>query len=844
MLTHKVLLLSARLRPGAIKHLLDATGASSVIVSRRLWGNVDEWLASHPLASDETAPLSRRADALSYLDLLQKSRDGLTGGCISYGRHYISDEDRNVLILHTSGSTGLPKAVPQSHRFLLSSAPFTSFQFDHSWTLQDEQRLAFWTLPLYHCYGLLAPMLSLSVGKPFAIPPPTFIPTASSTQEFMNLTHASALFVVPSLLEDMINLPQETGIEALKRLDYVKCGGGALAADAGDKLRALGVKLSIGFGSTEVGSLGLFRPPSLDDDWRFFSLRQDRHCYPQLLGDLSEPVDSRQYTLRIQIPGWEEEHVIGDTFLTSKADPGRDFRPFVRTDDIIVLSTGENVQPHVLESMLNRCKEVRAAIAFGVGWPSIGVLVEPAQEVLGRQSFVDTLWQTVVATQNKTEGPGRIWSKDHIVVLEPGQTLPRSDKGSILRNAAYEDFAKGIEGAYAASTTLCETSTFLLLLCQHETTEKRAAHLEALLFDYMTDELKVERAQLTADVDFVQDLQLDSRQLTQLHHFIVHGANPYAKKLPLDFVYTESSIRQLSAFLMRKDPTCVASAMEDALTLESLMKEVVLPFMPRPQTSDLQATVLLTGSTGSLGSHVLAHLISMPTVVRVVCLNREAHDAPSSRQFECNQIKGAPIAAEMRGKIEILAADLRRPCLGLSEETYKRLTESVTHVIHGAFQVNFLLMHNQFKNQYIVMSRMIEFSLSASSTILFVSSVAAVGRSLSASTTPDSTTMVPEMPFQDKWHMPSLGYGTAKLACEKMLEIASRDHGLSSIVVRCGQLSGALSNGYWNSKEIFPALFRASQKVGALPGMPGVSEDSVWRRSFAHSTIRLFHGCL
>jgi long-subunit acyl-CoA synthetase (AMP-forming) len=48
---------------------------------------------------------------------------------------------------------------------------------------------------------------------------------------------------------------------------------------------------------------------------------------------------------------------------------------------VIVLATGEKVQPHVLETVLNEHEAVHAALAFGVGRFSIGVLIEPACKV-------------------------------------------------------------------------------------------------------------------------------------------------------------------------------------------------------------------------------------------------------------------------------------------------------------------------------------------------------------------------------------------------------------------------------------------------------------------------------
>ena len=55
------------------------------------------------------------------------------------------DGDRNVLILHSSGTTGLPKPIYTSHKYLLSFVTCHAFQSEDS-----AQGLNLSTLPLYH----------------------------------------------------------------------------------------------------------------------------------------------------------------------------------------------------------------------------------------------------------------------------------------------------------------------------------------------------------------------------------------------------------------------------------------------------------------------------------------------------------------------------------------------------------------------------------------------------------------------------------------------------------------------------------------------------------------------
>lgn len=57
----------------------------------------------------------------------------------------VNDTDRNVIILHSSGSTGLPKPIYQTHKYLLGYAACHAFPED-----ADVSHVCASTLPLFH----------------------------------------------------------------------------------------------------------------------------------------------------------------------------------------------------------------------------------------------------------------------------------------------------------------------------------------------------------------------------------------------------------------------------------------------------------------------------------------------------------------------------------------------------------------------------------------------------------------------------------------------------------------------------------------------------------------------
>lgn len=80
--------------------------------------------------------------------------------------------------------------------------------------------------------------------------------------------------------------------------------------------------------------------------------------------------------------------------------------------------------------------------------------------------------------------------------------------------------------------------------------------------------------------------------------------------------------------------------------------------------------VLLTGSTGGLGSALLAKLILSPEFTRVYALNRRASDALSTRQETAFVERGLDASLLRSGKLILLEGDTAKENLGLERHTY------------------------------------------------------------------------------------------------------------------------------------------------------------------------------
>ncbi|KAG6884715.1 hypothetical protein C0992_005883, partial [Termitomyces sp. T32_za158] len=231
-----VLLLAVGLTPVAIAHLLKETSPSCVLFSPHVAKSSKEALSL--LQSDGSLPVMPTfVHALGYDDLLTPDHDRKD---ITIPSMYTSwkREDLDAIIMHSSGTTGLPKLIHHGQTYPLMFA--TCHRLPEQ---QEPFRSIVSTLPLYHAFGFLAPHLSLSIGIPFILPPTSVIPTGKTTLQAIEASGARYLFTVPSILEEMMGLSGGIGLKALKDLEIVATGGAPMKESLGAEVSAAGVKL-------------------------------------------------------------------------------------------------------------------------------------------------------------------------------------------------------------------------------------------------------------------------------------------------------------------------------------------------------------------------------------------------------------------------------------------------------------------------------------------------------------------------------------------------------------------------------------------------------------------------
>lgn len=186
-----------------------------------------------------------------------------------------------------------------------------------------------------------------------------------------------------------------------------------------------------------------------------------------------------------------------------------------------------------------------------------------------------------------------------------------------------------------------------------------------------------------------------SLQTTWIRNSLLHALRNSAKvetrNVPNNFVYQHPTVQQLSDFVFSivsggssKTSTLTGvDAMHAMLEKYSTEFPIHTPLMSHPEGR----AVLLTGSTGGLGSNLLAQLVVHPDVTRVYLLNRKSQDGSSlkDRQRRALIDRGLPSDLLESGKAVLLEGDQGKINFDLPSDTYQ-MVSNVSLILNIAYR--------------------------------------------------------------------------------------------------------------------------------------------------------------
>ena len=268
------------------------------------------------------------------------------------------------------------------------------------------------------------------------------------------------------------------------------------------------------------------------------------------------------------------------------------------------------------------------------------------------------------------------------------------------------------------------------------------------------------------------------------------------------------------------------------LTIDKFVDTATLtaaPSLPPPRSE--VGTVLLTGATGFLGRYLALEWLERTNLAdgKLICLVRAKDDAAARIRLDATFDSNDPTLSTRYRRLaadhlEVIAGDKTEPNLGLDQQTWQRLADTVDLIVDPAALVNHVLPYSQlFSPNVVGTAELIRIALTTRQKPFVYVSTVGVGsgiepgkftedgdvRKLSATRTVDDN---PATGYAN-------GYSNSKWAAEVLLRQANDLCGLPTAVFRCDMIMADTTYaGQLNVPDMFTRLMLSLIATGIAPG--------------------------
>ncbi|THH19547.1 hypothetical protein EW146_g1644 [Bondarzewia mesenterica] len=774
--------ISPRNSPEAVAHLLRKTGTKLLLVSGEPVLQSLAAAVQEILNQDE-----ERLDVIvSGMPLFEDIYpDEIFNGNFELYPTVRYDLNAPALIIHSSGSTSFPKPIPWFHKNLVTLCYIPWYgEMDLCGLVMSCH-----AMPVFHGMGLL--QLALVVW--------------SKSPEAVNY---------------------------LKKMKALMWGGGPLPKAVGDHLTAEGVIIHSQYGCTECGVMNTVLPAqSRGEDWEYLSFSahtrpifvpQDDGTFELVMTDhpAHHPV-----VLNTTVDGCDA-YATSDLVTPHPTKPGL-WKVFGRSDDQIMLSTGEKTNPGPLEGILNQDPHIVSSVMFGRGKFQNGVLIDPKPQFAfdpsdkGKlEEFRNVIWPTVERMNEYAPQHSRLF-KEMIMVALPSKPFVYTAKLTARRQAILKEYEAEIDVLY---DTIEESSQSDIAGPAEWSPAETLAFVQQVV-------AKVLKQPPSEGADLFQH-GCDSLQATWIRNSVLRAlrdtAPEVAKRLPTTFVYHCPTVNQMVNYLCRAVANPQLNQKVDLSTrgieLQAIVNKYSSDFPTRGPVTSLSRSdskgevCFVTGTTGGLGSNVLSQLLLSKDVYKVYVFNRPSSASSLQRHEEAFSKRGLDKVLLSSPKLTFVEGELSEAQFGIDQVLYDEIQKSVTHIIHIAWRINLNLSLLSFESNIVGVRKLVDLALSSPSAepprVIFVSSI-------SVFINFDNKGYVKEEVLDDSKIAVGTGYSESKWVAERILDAAAEKTPLRPVVVRLGQVSGDV-NGSWNESEWFPSVVKSALSVKCLPDLDGL----------------------
>ncbi|KAG1744621.1 putative aminoadipate reductase [Suillus paluster] len=824
--------MSPRNSAAAVVNMMQKTNCHRLMTTRQNLGTLIDGITADFVSQDTERSQLQIDEFPALKDLYPElARGSPNKAFLPYPSPASRPSENDILFyLHSSGSTGFPKPIPITNltviHWCLSPCILDQIEFPRP------IRVGSASLPSFHILGLyiqllmpVASLSSVSIYPPTSFQDPSaapIIPNAQNILDSVVKTKSNAIVVVPSFLEQWVL--SSNAVNILKPLEYVVFAGGPLAPKIGNRLVDAGVKLSSLYGATEFGDITYFFRNEVEQklwDWVRFGPNSKIRWVPQDDGTyecqvLTIPTHQVSVENLPDIKGFASS----DVFIKHPTVEGM-WKIVGRMDDVLVLSSGEKTVPAPMESIIGANPCVNGTVMFGRGRNHGHEIDVDDEKQLAE--FRNRVWPDIEEANQEAPTFSRIF-KEMVLVTRSEKPMLRAGKGTVTKKATVKWYEEEINTLYEK----VEGST-------------RAGIDVPLPTNWTADDvenwLMVHAAAVNADKSVDPDADFfaqgfDSLSATFLRNRILgslrssqdHDVQISASRIDQNIIFSNPSIRQLArSVISAVSPRNCPSAVDAKTCIENMIEKYSVGFGSSAKDNSVTLVdgrtqgghvVILTGSTGGLGSYLLSSLLQREDVAVVYAFNRPSKDAASIEQRQKSGFdgRGLDVTLLQSEKLVYVTTDTSHDDLGLDKDLYQKICASVTIIIHNAWRLDFNLALSSLEPQVRGTRNLIDLALSSprhsKPRFMFTSSIStAQGWDRAKGPFPE------EVQYDAGVVAEGLGYSASKYVCERVL-VNSK---LPATSFRIGQITGGPPRGAWSTTEWLPIIVKSSVSLGALP---------------------------
>jgi acyl-CoA synthetase (AMP-forming)/AMP-acid ligase II len=425
-------------------------------------------------ALEQRFPSAKYIETTSLGTFLTGSNSSARSDHYEYSKSHSKAQLDPVMIVHTSGTTGMPKPVIWTNDMLASVDRLHTLP--GSAATQMAGQSIYCALPVFHTSGMTASLLSPVYLNTIIILGPSGVrPDKDTVLAVLRNAPVSAASFPPSLLEELLADPVHR--EELQKLAKIVYGGAPLAKWA---TRIISEEfegtVSSALGSTEGGLWLTVSAPSSSDHGYFLFHPFMSASFQHTSADLYELVvlrtpQSEAYTNFFRCVdstpanlaehfGFEKGVEVTEFRTKDLFSPHPDkeglWRYRCRKDDLVLLSGEVKMYAGAVEEAISAHPAIGAVMVGGQYRSRPFLLVEPARLITTQEQqaeFVDEIWPTIEAENQKHHESARL-QRELVIVVGAEKRMALTAKGSVDRKATLSAFEHEIDQIYKSWSKL------------------------------------------------------------------------------------------------------------------------------------------------------------------------------------------------------------------------------------------------------------------------------------------------------------------------------------------------------------------------------------------------------